>query len=83
MDPDLNPDPSIFVINLQDASKKLIIFKFFCLLFFQRYKVKKKSQNSSYQGFSYYFSLMIKGRKESRKAFNVLSAVVWICIDKR
>jgi hypothetical protein len=56
--PDAYPDPSI---DLQDANKKLIYKKsFFCrLLFevtyiiFQRRKVKKKSQNSRNQGFSY------------------------------
>jgi hypothetical protein len=30
MDPD--PDPAIFVIDLQDANKKLNLKKFFCLL---------------------------------------------------
>jgi hypothetical protein len=34
MDPD--PDPAIFVIDLQDASKKLIFqHNFFCLLLFE------------------------------------------------
>jgi hypothetical protein len=34
MDPD--PDPAIFVNDLQDANKKLIFFeKFFCLLLFE------------------------------------------------
>jgi hypothetical protein len=34
MEPD--PDPDIFVINLQDANKKLIFSKtFFCLLLFE------------------------------------------------
>jgi hypothetical protein len=34
MDPD--PDPAIFVIDLQDANKKLIFLtKFFCLLLFE------------------------------------------------
>ncbi len=28
MDPDLDTDPAIFLINLQDANKKLIIEKF-------------------------------------------------------
>jgi hypothetical protein len=32
-DPDAGPDPPIFVIDFQEANKKLIIFKkFFCLL---------------------------------------------------
>jgi hypothetical protein len=31
-----SPDPAIFVIDLQDANKKLIILKkFFCLLLFE------------------------------------------------
>jgi hypothetical protein len=39
MDPDPHsdpdPDPAIFVIDLQDASKKLIFQKFFCFLLFE------------------------------------------------
>jgi hypothetical protein len=36
VDPDLDPDPAIFVINLQDANEKLIfVKKFFCLLLFE------------------------------------------------
>jgi hypothetical protein len=27
MDPDVDPDPSIFIIDLQDANKKLILKK--------------------------------------------------------
>jgi hypothetical protein len=69
MNPD--PEPAIFVIDIQDANKKLIFFKkFFWLLIegtvhlviniiFQRLKVKKKEQNSRNQGFSYYFWLKI------------------------
>jgi hypothetical protein len=35
MDPDADPDPSIFIIDLQDANKKLIKKKkFFCILLF-------------------------------------------------
>jgi hypothetical protein len=34
MDPDLDPDPAIFVIDLQDANKKLIEKKI-CLLLFE------------------------------------------------
>jgi hypothetical protein len=59
MDPDsdANANPAIFLIDLQDANKKLIK-KVFCILLFE---VKKKSQNSRNQGFSYYFCLMIEG----------------------
>jgi hypothetical protein len=35
MDPDSDPDSAIFVIGLQDANKKLINKKFFCLLLFE------------------------------------------------
>jgi hypothetical protein len=35
MDPDLDPDPAIFVINLQDANKKLIFKKVFSLFLFE------------------------------------------------
>ena len=33
MDPD--PDPSIFIIDLQDANKKQILKKSFCILLFE------------------------------------------------
>jgi hypothetical protein len=37
-DPDADPDPAIFVIDLKDASKKIKkILQFFCLLLFWRY----------------------------------------------
>jgi hypothetical protein len=32
----VDPDPAIYVIDLQDASKKLIQQNFFCLLLFER-----------------------------------------------
>jgi hypothetical protein len=31
----MDPDPGIFVIDLQAANKKLIFNKFFCLLLFE------------------------------------------------
>jgi hypothetical protein len=35
-DPDADPDPSIFIIDLQDANKKIILLtKFFCILLFE------------------------------------------------
>jgi len=55
-----NPDPALFVIDLQDAKKKLKFFilnQFFCLLpilFSKIKKFQKKSQNSRNQGFSYF-----------------------------
>jgi hypothetical protein len=36
MDPDSEPDPVIFVIDLQDANKKIIFLKkVFCLILFE------------------------------------------------
>jgi hypothetical protein len=69
MDPDLDPDPAFFVIDLQDASKKLIFLRnFFCLLRFEATftsffedKKSNESQNNRNQGFSYYFCMMIEG----------------------
>jgi hypothetical protein len=64
MDPD--PDPSIFIIDLQDANKKLILKKsfpayyFLKISFFNDKKSKKKLQNNRNQGFSYYIGLMIE-----------------------
>ncbi len=60
-EPDLDPDPAIFVNDL----------KFFCLFLFEvtftsflkDKKFRKKSQNRRNQGFSYYFCLMIKGSR--------------------
>jgi hypothetical protein len=63
---DLDPDPAIFVIYLQDASKKLIFEHiFFCLLlfegtvhlhYFSKIKGQKDSQNSRIQGFLIIFA---------------------------
>jgi hypothetical protein len=41
MDPD--PDPAIFVIDLQDANKKLFK-KFFCLLLFEGTRIKSPKE---------------------------------------
>jgi hypothetical protein len=36
LDPDSDPEPANFVIDLQDASKKIIFeYNFFCLLLFE------------------------------------------------
>ncbi len=67
MDPD--PDTAIFVIDLQDASKKLIFNTIFSAYYFlkvhlhhfSKIKSQKESQNRRNQGFSYYFCLMIEG----------------------
>jgi hypothetical protein len=63
MDPDADPDPAIFVSDLQDVNKVFLLINFlrYIYIIFQRYKVIKKSQNSRNQCFSYYFCLMIEG----------------------
>ncbi len=63
------PDPAIFVIDLQDASKKLIFNTIFSAYYFlkvylhhfSKIKSQKESQNSKNQGFSYYFCMIIEG----------------------
>jgi hypothetical protein len=57
----MDPDPAIFVIDLQDTNKKLIFFSAYHFLKvhlhnFSKIKSKKKTQNS----FSYYFCMMIE-----------------------
>jgi hypothetical protein len=49
MEPDSDPDPAIFVIDLQDANKKLILKKFCLLPFggkFTSFFKDKKSERS-------------------------------------
>ncbi len=65
-DPDGDPDPAIFFIDLQDPQQKTSFKKVFLIITFCRYiyiifqiwKGQKKSQNSRNPGFSY-FSVMI------------------------
>jgi hypothetical protein len=55
----MDPDTAIFVIDLQDASKKLIfntIFSAVHLHHFSKIKSQKESQSSRNQGFSFYFA---------------------------
>jgi hypothetical protein len=70
MDPDPAPDPAIFVIDLQDANKKIICFSnFFCLFlfegtftsFFKDRKSKRSHKAVGIKFFSYYFCLMMEG----------------------
>jgi hypothetical protein len=64
----MDPDPAIFVIDLQDASKKQIYNKIFFAYYFlkvhlhhfSKIKSQKKSQKRRSQGFSYYFCMMIE-----------------------
>ncbi len=60
-----------FVIDLQDASKKLFSAYYFLKLrlhHFSKIKSQKESQNSRNQGFSYYFCMMIEGSGSGSKA---------------
>jgi hypothetical protein len=65
----VDPDPAIFFIDLQDASKKKIFNPIFSAYYFlkvhlhnfSKIKCQKESQNSRNQGFSYYFCMMIEG----------------------
>jgi hypothetical protein len=67
MDPDL--DPSIFVIDLQDANTKLFFKTIFSAYYFlkvhlhhfSKIKSQKESQNSGNQGFSYFFCMVVEG----------------------
>ncbi len=82
MDPDSDSDPDpgsgsfYFVIDLQDASKKLFyntIFSAYDFLklhlhHFSKIKIQKESQNSRNQGFSYYFCVMIEGSRSGSRA---------------
>jgi hypothetical protein len=62
-------DPAIFVIDLKDASKKLIFNTIFSAYYFLKVHLhhfskiinQKVSQNRRNQGFSYYSCMMIEG----------------------
>ncbi len=58
----LDPDPAIFVIDLEHASKKLIFNTIFSAYYFLKVHLHQKElQNIRNQGFSYYFCMMIEG----------------------
>ncbi len=63
MDPDADPDPAIFVIDLQDANKKLILFIiFFCLLLFEGtftsfFKDKKSKRSHKTVGINVFLTI--------------------------
>jgi hypothetical protein len=67
-DPDSNPGPDIFVIDLQEANKKLFKKKLFCLLptfeghlhHFSKIKSQNEVSKQYVEGFSYYFCSMIE-----------------------
>ncbi len=74
----VDPDPAIFVIDFQDASKKLIFNTIFSACYryflkvhlhhFSKIKSQKEPQNSRNQGFSYYFCMMIEGSGSGSRA---------------
>jgi hypothetical protein len=65
----MDPDPAILVIDLQDASKKLIFNTIFSAYYFlkvhlhhfSKIKSQKESKKRRNQGFSYYFCMIIEG----------------------
>ncbi len=72
----VDPDPAIFIIDLQDASKKLLFNTIFSAYYFlkvhlhhfSKIKSQKEPQNSRNQGFSYYFCMMIEGSGSGSRA---------------
>jgi hypothetical protein len=77
----MDPDPSIFIIDLR---QQIFFFKFTCILLFEgtftsffKDKVKKKSQSSRNQGFSYYNGLMIEGSGSGGSGFGSRSATLF------
>jgi hypothetical protein len=70
MDPDLDPDPkpAIFVIDLQDANKKLILKKIFCLLLFEGaftsfFKDKKSKRSHKRVGTKVFILFLLDDRR--------------------
>jgi hypothetical protein len=58
----MDPDPAIFVIDLQDASKKLIFTQFFCTLLFEGtftsfFKDKKVLKNHKIVGIKVFLTV--------------------------
>ncbi len=84
MDPDSDPDPAIFVTDLQKTNLKSLSAYYFLKLHlhhFSKIKSQKKSQNSKNQGFSYYFCMMIEesGSRPTRPK-NIRIRRIWIRI---
>ncbi len=68
MDPDSDPDPPIFVIDLQDANKKTILKKFFCLLLFEGtftsfFKEKKAKRSHETVGIQVFLPFLLDDRR--------------------
>jgi hypothetical protein len=67
-DQDADSDPSIFIIDLQDANKKQILKKIFCILLFEgtftsfsKVKCQKEVTKQSKSRFFLLFCLVIEG----------------------
>jgi hypothetical protein len=69
MDPDSDPDPAIFFIDLQDANKKQIDFKkFFCISLFEDtftsfFKDKKSKRSHKTVGIKVFLLFLINDRR--------------------
>ena len=68
MDPDADPDPAIFFIELQDANEKLILKKYFCLLLFEGtftsfFKDKKSKRSHKAVGFKVFLLFLLGDRR--------------------
>jgi hypothetical protein len=66
MDPD--PDPAIFVIDLQEANKKLIYKKVFCLILFEAtfesfFKDKKSKRSHKTVGIKVFLIFFLNDRR--------------------
>jgi hypothetical protein len=66
----MDPDPSVFITDLQDANKKLILKKVFLYITFLRYlyiifkdKKSKRCHKTVEIKVLYYICLMLKGSK--------------------
>jgi hypothetical protein len=62
MDPNADPDPAIFFIELKDSNEKLIFKKYFCLLLFEGtfttfFKDKKSKRSHKAVGFNVFFTI--------------------------
>jgi hypothetical protein len=67
MDP-ADPDPSIFITDLQDANKKLIKKKFFCILlsediFTKFFKGKKSIRSHKTVEIKVFLTILLHGRR--------------------
>jgi hypothetical protein len=67
--PDADPDPPIFIIDLQDANKNNLFKKFFCILLFEG-------------TFTHHFSKR-KSQKEVTKQYKSRFFILFLLYDRR